>query len=126
MTIEELIYYRDEFNKITLKYQKENKKWNILTPILLILGVLLVIIPAMIVGDNNGQQKPIYFYILVILGVLIIGSGLVSLIFQIYHLIIINKNKSYRDQISHELTYVVSNKKQCSDKTFDFIKKVNK
>ena len=77
----------------------------------------------MIVGDNNGQNKPLYFYILMILGIVVIGSGLISLMFQIYHLFIISKNKNYRDEISHELNYIVSNKMNHSNKKFDFIKK---
>ena len=126
MTIEELFYYRDEFNKLVLMHQKQNKKWNVLTPLLIVLGILFVIVPAMIVGDNNGQAKPIYFYILVIFGMTVIASGLISLLFKIFHLMIISKNKKYRDIISHELTDIVSKKEQVSNKEFDFIKNLNK
>ena len=114
------------FNKLVLMHQKQNKKWNVLTPLLIVLGILFVIVPAMIVGDNNGQAKPIYFYILVIFGMTVIASGLISLLFKIFHLMIISKNKKYRDIISHELTDIVSKKEQVSNKEFDFIKNLIK
>ena len=123
MTIEELIFYRDEFNKKVLKHQKDNKKWGILTPLLFIIGVLLIIVPAMIIGDNNGQEKPLVFFVLVILGVLVILLGFFSLSIQIYHLVHISKNKNYRDEVSHELTHIVSKKETTSSKEFKFINK---
>ena len=85
MTKEKLIEYRDKLNNIVLIYQKKNKKWSILSTLMIIIGILFVIVPAMIVGDNNGKDKPLYFYILVILGLIVIVGGLLSLGFFIFN-----------------------------------------
>ena len=44
MTIEKLIEYRDEFNKIVLRHQKSNKKFNILIHIITFKNIMCQII----------------------------------------------------------------------------------
>ena len=125
MTKENLIEYRDKLNNFVLIYQKKNKKWSILSTLMIIIGILFVIAPAMIVGDNNGKDKPLYFYILVILGLIVIVGGLLSLGIFIFNKIIINKYKNYKDTISHELTYMSRNSLEESSKDFSYLDKIN-
>ena len=125
MDKEKLIEYRDKLNNYILIYQKKNKKWTLLSSLMIIIGILFVIVPAMIVGDNNGEPKPLYFFILVILGLVLIIGGIVTLGLFIYNRIKINKLKFYKDTISHELTYLARNNLKESKKDFSYLEKIN-
>ena len=125
MTKERLIEYRDKLNNIVLIYQKKNKKWSILSTLMIIIGILFVIVPAMIVGDNNGEDKPLYFFVLVIIGLIVIIGGLFSLCIFIYNKSILLKHKNYKDAISHELTYMSRNGLEESSKDFSYLDKIN-
>ena len=125
MNKEELIKYRDKLKEIIISKTKKNKKWIILTTISFILGILSICIPAMIVGDNNGQTKPIAFYIFVYLGIFILLFGVLTLIICLIKFLNIKKLKKYKDEISHELTSLVMKNKQESDKDFSYLGKIN-
>lgn len=122
MKVEELIKYRDKFNDILLSHQKKNKKWSIMSIIFILVGALLVIIPACIVGDNQGQSKPTWYNVCLIIGLIILVLGVLALGIFIYHQIVISKNKKYKETLSHELTLLVMKHKEETDKEFPFIK----
>ena len=125
MNKEELIKYRDKLNGNIINKTKKNKKWIILTIVNFIVGILSICIPAMIVGDNNGQTKPIAFYIFVYLGIFILLFGVLTLIICLIKFLNIKKLKKYKDEISHELTSLVMKNKQESDKDFSYLGKIN-
>ena len=126
MSVEELIKYSDEFNKKVLYYEKKNKVWKILFPLILLVAILLIIVPAMIVGDNNGQPKPLYFDILVNIGLVLVLVGLVFMSIYFYNKINAVTNKKYKEVLSHELNSLVYLKKTHTEKEFNFLNKINK
>ena len=125
MNKNELIKKRDKLNELVINKTKKNKKWVIITCINFCVSTLLIIIPAMIIGDNNGQEKPLFFYICVYLGVFILLVGVLTLIIYLVKFCTIKKIKKYKDEISHELTSLVMKNKEESDKDFSFLKKIN-
>ena len=86
---------------------------------------MLIIVPAMIVGDNNGQEKPLSFYIFVYLGIFILLIGVLTLIICLIKFLNIKKLKKYKDEISHELTSLVMKNKNESNKDFSYLDKIN-
>ena len=125
MNKEELIKYRDKLKEIIISKTKKNKKWIILTTISFILGILSICIPAMIVGDNNGQSKPIAFYIFFYLGIIVLIVGVLSFSICIYKFVKIKQLTKYKDEISHELTSLVMRNKEESNRDFSYLKKIN-
>ena len=87
MNKEELIKKRDKLNNIVLAKTKRNKKWGWFSFINIFISILLIIIPGMIVG---GGTKPPYFYVLVILGLVILFLGVLSLVVFIINFKICN------------------------------------
>ena len=126
MKVEELIKYRDQFNDVLLKHQSKTKKWIIISIISLLLSLCLIFIPLGIFGDNNGLGMPLVQIILLIIGLVILGICVVSTTFYLYHKIIIEKNKHYKEVISHELTLLIMKKLDHTDKEFKFIKWFNR
>lgn len=126
MVLEKLIEYREKLNQILLLKQKKNKKWSIISFLTIFVGILLIIIPAMIVGDNNGQAKPLYFFILVTIGFIVTLLGLTTLIIYIFNRLVISKYKNEKDSLSHEITSLVRNGKETSKKDFSYLEKLIK
>ena len=125
MNKEKLIKYRDNLNENIINKTKKNKKWIILTTVNFIVGILSICIPAMIVGDNNGQVKPVVFYIFVYLGIFLLFVGMLTLSICLYNYIRIRKLTKYKDEISHELTSLVMRNKEESDRDFSYLDKIN-
>ena len=93
MKVEELIKYRDKFNDILIVHQKKIKKWGILCVICYIVGLLSILIPMGIVGDNQGQAKPPVYNVFIIMGIIVLLAAVFSTIFYTYHRVIILQNK---------------------------------
>lgn len=125
MNKEKLIKYRDKLNELVINMTKKNKKFVVLTIINFVVSFLLIIVPAMIVGDNNGQEKPLSFYIFVYLGIFILLIGVLTLIICLIKFLNIKKLKKYKDEISHELTSLVMKNKNESNKDFSYLDKIN-
>lgn len=125
MNKEKLIKYRDKLNELVINMTKKNKKFVVLTIINFALSFLLIIVPAMIVGDNNGQEKPLSFYIFVYLGIFILLIGVLTLIICLIKFLNIKKLKKYKDEISHELTSLVMKNINESNKDFSYLDKIN-
>ena len=122
MNVEQLANYRDEFHRRTMVHNQLNEKWKWLSALGYLASFALIIIPAAIFGDNNGQERPFIQVFLMILGAIILCLALISTGFYIYHKLVIKKYKNYKEMISRELSDMSVKKLEKTDKKFPFIK----
>lgn len=120
MNREELIKFRDDFHAKLLYQQKLISKWGWLSLLSFFVGALFILIPAGIVGGE--KEKPEYFTIMVIIGIVIIAIGLISLGVFIFRKIKIETFKRFKDSISQELSSMSMRRVEESEKKFKFKK----